>query len=180
MITLDSPMSRRMQRHFFSLDTFRQRVANLDALPQFALLGVIAGLITGAVILLLRQAIEIPLRYWLPGNDPENFEQLTPLTQFLAPLLGTLLLGLIFTYIHRDSRSIGIPHVLERLNSHNGHLSIKNAIAQFFAATISLVSGMSAGREGAAVHLGAASGSVFGRRLGLPNNSIRILVFLCT
>jgi len=165
-----------VSRRTFSLDTFRQRVANLEALPQFAVLGVASGIITGLVILALRQAIEIPLRYWLPDNNPENFEGLSSLTRFLAPLLGTLLIGLIFTYINRESRDVGVPHVLERLNYHQGHLSLKNAAAQFLAATISVVSGQSAGREGPAIHLGAACSSFFGRRLGLPNNSIRILV----
>ena len=165
-----------MSRHIFSLDTFRHRVAHLEALPQFALLGVVAGILTGLVILALRQAIEIPLRYWLPDNDPENFESLSTLSRFLAPLLGTLLIGLIFTYINRESRDVGVPHVLERLNYHQGHLSLKNAAAQFLAAVISVVSGQSAGREGPAIHLGAAFSSFLGRSLGLPNNSIRVLV----
>jgi len=165
-----------VNRRSFSLDTFRNRVANLEALPQFALLGVVSGILTGLVILALRQAIEIPLRYWLPDNDPENFESLSTLSRFLAPLLGALLIGLIFTYINRESRDVGVPHVLERLNYHQGHLSLKNAASQFLAAVISVVSGMSAGREGPAIHMGAACSSFFGRRLGLPNNSIRILV----
>lgn len=165
-----------MSRRHFSLDTFRHRVANLEALPQFALLGIVSGIISGLVILALRQAIEIPLRWWLPDNDPENFESLSKLAQFLAPLLGTLLIGLIFTYINREYRDVGVPHILERLNRHQGHLSLKNAAAQFLAAVISVVSGQSAGREGPAIHLGAAFSSFFGRRLKLPNNSIRILV----
>lgn len=165
-----------MSRRYFSLDTFRHRVANLEALPQFALLGIVSGIISGLVILALRQAIEIPLRYWLPDNDPENFESLSKMAQFLAPLLGTLLIGLIFTYINREYRDVGVPHILERLNRHQGHLSLKNAGAQFLAAVISVVSGQSAGREGPAIHLGAAFSSFFGRRLKLPNNSIRILV----
>lgn len=158
------------------MNTFRNRVANLDALPQFALLGVVSGILTGLVILTLRQAIEIPLRYWLPDSDPENFEDLSTLSRFLAPLLGTLLIGLIFTFIKPEFRDVGVPHVLERLNYHQGHFSLKNAASQFIAAIISLVSGQSAGREGPAIHLGAAFSSLFGRRLGLPNNSIRILV----
>ena len=40
---------------------FRQRLASIDAVPQFALLGVIAGIVTGALILLFRSLIEWPL-----------------------------------------------------------------------------------------------------------------------
>jgi CIC family chloride channel protein len=165
-----------MSRRRFSLDNFRHRVANLEALPQFALLGILSGIISGLVILALRQAIEIPLRYWLPNNNPENFEGLSTLSQFLAPLLGTLLIGIIFTLLKKEYRDVGVPHVLERLNYHQGHLSLKNAGAQFLAAVTSLLSGQSAGREGPAIHLGAAFSSFFGRRLKLPNNSIRVLV----
>lgn len=35
--------------------------------------------------------------------------------------------------------------------------------------------GHSVGREGPAIHLGAASGSLAGRYLGLPNNGLRVL-----
>lgn len=159
-----------------SLENFRDRLANLDALPQFALLGVLSGIVTGVMILIFRMAIEIPLRFWLPDNDPENFEALEPYLRFIAPVTGGLVVGLVFSYLSKDAQKVGVIRVLERLNFHEGHLKLRNVGTQFLMGVVSLVSGQSAGREGPAVHIGAACNSYLGRRFRLPNNSIRVLV----
>ncbi|MEE9255031.1 MAG: chloride channel protein, partial [Pseudomonadales bacterium] len=57
-----------------------------------------------------------------------------------------------------------------------GHLPARNALVQFFGGALALISGHSSGREGPAIHLGAASSSLLGQALELPNNSIRTLV----
>ncbi len=165
-----------MQRTDFTLEHFRHRLAHLDALPQFAVLGILSGVITGGIIILFRLAIEIPLRFWLSENDPENFEALHPLLHFITPVIGVSLIALFYRCLSDETRSVGIGKVLERFNFHEGHLTLKGAAAQFIFGVISLVSGQSAGREGPAVHLGAACNSYLGQRFHLPNNSIRILV----
>lgn len=161
------------------LNNFRTRLAAIDALPQLAVLGLLSGLLAGAVIILFRLAIEHAQSSFLPGGDTENYEALSASMRFLLPTAGGLAIGLIFHSAQKlggGNVQVGIVHVMERLAYHQGHLPLRNFILQFVGATISLVSGHSVGREGPGVHLGAASSSLLGQWLRLPNNSIRTLV----
>lgn len=158
------------------LSGFRNRLARADAQPQFALLGLVSGLLTGVVICIFRYALETPLSEFLPGGDHENFEDLPRETRFLLPVLGAAVLGVWFGRMKEFRRRVGIIHVLERLNYHQAHIGLRSALVQFFGALIALISGQSVGREGPAVHLGAATGSLVGQWLRLPNNSVRTLV----
>jgi len=76
----------------------------------------------------------------------------------------------------KAERQCGVGHVIERYQQHQAHLPASNAIVQFVAGTLAAVSGHSVGREGPAVHLGATCSSLLGQKLGLPNNSLRIMV----
>ncbi|MAZ05058.1 chloride channel protein [uncultured Marinobacter sp.] len=158
------------------IPVFRRRLSGVDALPQLAVLGLLSGLITGGVILVFRLAIEWPLERFLPGEGPESFENLDLLTRGLLPLAGALSLGFLFHRLAIHDRKVGVVHVMERLNYHQGYISIRSAIVQFISGVATVVSGQSAGREGPAVHLGAAFSSLMGQWMRLPNNSIRTLV----
>ncbi|MBV1905850.1 MAG: chloride channel protein [Pseudomonadales bacterium] len=158
-----------------SLDFFRAQLASVDALPQLAVLALITGCVTGLVILLFRITIELTLDQFLPGHN-ENFEGLSKQLQFFLPLFGASILGLLLTFMPAQDTRAGIVHVLERLGGHQGHLPLKNALVQFLAGAFALITGQSAGREGPAIHLGAAASSLLGQFFKLPNNSIRTLV----
>ncbi|HAP53266.1 MAG TPA: chloride channel protein, partial [Marinobacter adhaerens] len=158
------------------IPVFRRRLSGVDALPQLAVLGLLSGLITGGVILVFRLAIEWPLEHFLPGDGSESFEQLDLITRGLLPLAGALGLGLLMHRLATHDRKVGIVHVMERLNYHQGYISMRSAIVQFISGVATVVSGQSAGREGPAVHLGAAFSSLMGQWMRLPNNSIRTLV----
>ena len=158
------------------LEKLRLKLAEVDALPQLALLGVCSGFVAGGVILLFRLVIETAQTGFLPSANPENYEALPMLWHFTLPVLGGLCIGILFQLMPKDSVQIGVVHVLERLFYHQGHLPLKNFLLQFIGAAISIVSGQSVGREGPGIHLGAASSSFVGQVLRLPNNSMRILV----
>lgn len=159
-----------------SLEHFRQRLSHFDALPQLVILGIVAGLCTGLVILLFRLAIELPQHWLLPSGISEDFESLAPWQRFCFPVAGSLILVTLLLAIPRTSRMVGIPHLLERLNYHQGRLSAANLITQFVGATVALGSGHSVGREGPAVYLGGSCGSLIAQWLNLPNNTLRILI----
>jgi len=149
---------------------------NFEGLPLLAALGLICGLISGGVIILFRLSMETAAQNWLPEGNLEGFESLSGIERLLLCVLGGLAVGLILHVLRLKHRRVGVVHVLERLDYHQGHLPIKNAIVQFITAGISLLSGHSVGREGPSVHLGATSGSSLGRVLSVPNNGVRILV----
>jgi CIC family chloride channel protein len=159
----------------YSIRSFRRSLASFDAVPQFAILGIISGVVTGVVILAFRTLIEIPLAMFL-NNDFDNFEALPRIFYFIVPAAGAVCLAILLTLIKKEHRSVGPVHVLERLARYQGHLPWQNAVTQFCAGIIALASGQSGGREGPAIHLGAAGSSLLGQSLSLPNNSIRILV----
>src|SRR5690606_16869864 len=158
------------------IPVFRRKLSGVDALPQLAVLGLLSGIVTGGVILLFRLAIEWPLEHFLPGQGSESFEELDLLTRGLLPLAGALGLGLFLHKLGLHDRKVGIVHIMERLNYHQGYISFRSAMVQFVSGVTTVITGQSAGREGPAVHLGAAFSSLLGQWMRLPNNSIRTLV----
>ncbi len=174
-----------LNKLFTSLNTGYQRfieaqqvrlASNIEGLPQLAILGLICGVLSGGMIILFRLVIESNLLGLMPDQNPESFESLSGHVRFLLCVIGGFVVGIVLHLLKAKSRDVGVVHVIERLDYHQGHLPIRNAIVQFFTGAISLISGQSVGREGPSVHLGAAAGSNLGRLLSIPNNGVRILV----
>ncbi|MDP6183520.1 MAG: chloride channel protein [Gammaproteobacteria bacterium] len=159
-----------------AFERFRLRLASSQAGVALSVLGLIAGVLAGGVIVLFRMLIESMQGTFIPFGDVENYEALALVFRFGLPFAGAVVIGLWFQWLYRGTRRVGVVHVLERLQYHEGHLPFKNLATQFLAGAISLVCGHSVGREAPSIHLGAATASLFGQYFGLPNNSIRILV----
>lgn len=167
------PLSHRINN---SLDEFRLQTAKPDALIQSSLLGLLVGLLTGGILVVFILIIDYSLSFWLPDNIAENFEALPATSRLLAPIIGAILLALLFKLVAKDDSAVGVVNVIERLRYHQGYLRFRSFILQFIGASIALVSGQSMGREGPAIHLGAYVGSALSQSLGLPNNAVRTLV----
>lgn len=158
------------------LDRQRLRLAHPDALLPLALLGSITGMLAGAVIVAFRLAVEGTQSAFLPGSVAENYEMLPIWMRLLLPTLGGVGIGWIFFRFSKGLYVLGVARVMERMSYHQGHLTVRGFFLQFAGAAIAIISGHSVGREGPHVYLGAASGSLLGQMLRLPNNVIRTLV----
>jgi chloride channel protein, CIC family len=139
-------------------------------------LGLFSGVIVGLIVISFRLLIEFAQSSFLPGADPERYELLEWSERLMLPVFGGLIMALVFAIASRAPIRLGVIHVMERLAYHEGHLPLKSALMQFFGGAIAIISGHSVGREGPSIHLGAASASLMGQWLKLPNNSIRTLV----
>lgn len=158
------------------LDRLRLRLSQPEALLQLALMGLLSGLLAGAVVVLFRLVVEGAQAGLLPHGIAENYEQLAVWQRVLFPLLGALLVALVFQRFARGDFAMGIPRLLERMAYHQGYFSLRSLLLQFFGSATAIISGHSVGREGPHIFLGAATASLLGQRLALPNNSIRTLV----
>ena len=158
------------------LERLRIHLGRPDALLQLALLGLVSGLLAGLVIVAFRLAVEGMQSLMLPGGNAENFEQLELWQRLILPLLGGLAIGWIFLLWGKGNQMLGVARVMERMAYHQGYLNLRGFFLQFVGASIAIFSGHSVGREGPHIFLGAASGSLLGQYLALPNNSIRTLV----
>jgi H+/Cl- antiporter ClcA len=142
---------------------------------SLALLATLVGLTSAGLITLFRLAYEMPLEHWLPNGSPEGFESLSSQARIVLLFSSPALLILIFSRLQPPQRKIGVAHVLQRIEQHQGYLPKTNLIAQFFGAIIALIGGHSVGREGPAVHIGAGSASQLGQLLKTPHHRLRIL-----
>ncbi|MBF7053661.1 chloride channel protein [Halomonas sp. KAO] len=158
------------------LERFRHQLANVDALPQLCVLGVVAGVLTGVLMVGFRSLLELGGLWLFPADSPEAFEPIPPVLRSLMPLGAALLIGLWMWSIPPAGRQVGVVHVIDRLTYHQGRFPLRNWLTQWVVGLISVLGGLSAGREGPAIHLGAAASSGLGQRLRLPHNSLRVLV----
>ena len=166
----------RFSRSDFTLDSFRRQLANVDALPQLCVLGLVSGLITGALMVIFRLLLSAGGLLLMPDGDPEAFEGLSPWVRAGLPFLAVMLIGVFLYRQKAAARKLGVGHVIERLTYHQGRFPLRNWLNQWWVGVIAVLGGLSAGREGPAIHLGAAASSGLGQRMRLPNNSLRVLV----
>ncbi|AEY00562.1 chloride transporter ClC family protein [Oceanimonas sp. GK1] len=133
--------------------------------------GIIASLVMMSFLLLLNATLDA-----LNGKNLEDFEALSWHWRLGLPLLGSVLLILLYRLTPPACQSVGLAYVLERLQFGQGRLPAANIGFQFVAALIALGSGHSVGREGPAVHLGAGIASQIGQLSGRPPSQLRLLL----
>lgn len=155
------------------LNSIRKQLALPKTSWQICLLAIIGGFASALLVVLFTLTIEEIQQLYLVKRD--NYNTLDEISRFDLPIVGSLII-LLFAWLtgYKYLRA-GIPFALYRLKVAHGVIPLKNTLNQFFGGAVALASGFSVGREGPAVHLGAACSSYLGSLLKLPHNSIRTL-----
>jgi len=156
-----------------SIAAIRKHLALPKTSWQICLLAMLGGAAAAFLVILFTLTIEEIQQLYLIKRD--NYNTLDGVSRFDLPIIGALII-LLFAWVtgYKYLRT-GIPFVLHRLKVAHGIIPLKNTLNQFFGSAVALASGFSVGREGPAVHLGAAASSYIGSALNLPYNSIRTL-----
>lgn len=158
------------------LNKYRRHLTNYNSVLAYSLLGIVGGIASGLIVLAFELAIRELARTWGVGGGGEDFEALPRWAVFALPAGGATILGIAYALLKPEDRETGVVHVISRMHSHYGALPWRNALVQFLGGAFALGTGQSGGREGPGVHLGGAINSLLGQRLGLPNNSLRVLI----
>tara|TARA_R110000744_G_scaffold86732_5_gene169609 strand:- start:3585 stop:5273 length:1689 start_codon:yes stop_codon:yes gene_type:complete len=156
-----------------TITQLKKRLALPQTSWQLCLLAAIGGFASAMLVVLFIFTIEGVQSFFLSEKD--DYSSLTPLSRFQLPIIGAIVI-LFFAWLtgYKYIRS-GIPFVLHRLKIANGVMPFRNTVNQFMGSAVALIAGFSVGREGPAVHLGAACTSYIGNKLNLPYNAIRSL-----
>ncbi len=157
------------------IETEKLRLSTGRAPVVMAVLGMLTGLVAGAVVIAFRLLYESGQLALLPGGL-EDFEGLPGWQRVVLAVAGAGIIGLYMQHFARRDPRTGIGFVIERTAYHEAMLPLRNAIHQFITGSLAIASGQSVGREGPSVHMGATAGSQLGQWLGLPHNSLRTLV----
>ncbi|SEK96886.1 H+/Cl-antiporter ClcA [Colwellia chukchiensis] len=155
------------------LNPLKKRLALPQTSWQLCILAAIGGFASAMLVVLFVFTIEGIQLLFLHEND--DYSSLSALSRLLLPIIAAVLI-IFFAWLtgYQYIRS-GIPFVLHRLKIANGVLPLRNTLNQFIGSTVALAAGFSVGREGPAVHLGAACSSYLGNKFKLPYNAMRSL-----
>ncbi|RCU51616.1 chloride channel protein [Corallincola holothuriorum] len=136
-------------------------------------MGLVGGISAATLILIFRFLVEFCQHAILGPN--KDFTTLPGWANFILPLSGAALILILALTMGVKYYRLGIPFVIYRVKFHHGLIPLRNTINQFLGAALSLICGFSVGREGPAVHMGAAGSAMIGHYLRLPYNATRIM-----
>ncbi|WP_417438349.1 chloride channel protein [Idiomarina sp.] len=155
----------------------RQQLRKQLAMPSttiaICLMGLAGGILAALMIAGFRLAIEQGA--YLVGNDSYWQQPLPTTYRFLLPIIAAAIVYVLFRLSGSKHVRMGIPYVIHRMKQHYGMLPWRSTVNQFFGGIIALVAGFSVGREGPAVHLGAAAATWLGFHFDAPKNAVRTL-----
>jgi CIC family chloride channel protein len=125
-------------------------------------IGAVVGLVVVAFIVLTGR---LAVRMYPPGGAAWR--------RVLVPTLGSLISGFLLYRYFPYARGSGIPQTKYALFVEEGRIQLRTVIGKFVCCCTALASGVSLGREGPSVQIGAGIASVISRRLGLSRTLVK-------
>lgn len=156
-----------------SIAAMRKHLALPKTSWQICLLAILGGCASALLVVLFTLTIEEIQQFYL--SKRQHYNSLNALSRFDLPIVGAIVILIIAWLTGYKYLRTGIPFVLHRLKVAHGVIPFKNTLNQFWGSAVALASGFSVGKEGPAVHLGAACSSYLASVLKLPYNSVRTL-----
>jgi len=142
------------------------------------ILSIFIGILGAYVAILLRHTVHFAQDLFLT-SDRSSVDILYSLPwwqRLLMPAFGGLLVGVITSKFAGEVQGSGIPQVMEAVSLKGGMIRFRVFLAKIVAASITIGSGGSAGREGPIVQIGSAIASQVGQILKVPVRQMRTFV----
>ncbi|NHJ05655.1 MAG: CBS domain-containing protein [Candidatus Heimdallarchaeota archaeon] len=110
------------------------------------------------------------------GLMGDNFGNWKFLAIIITPLIASLITSPIIWRFNPESSGSGIPYVMESIVLHDGYMRKRTPFIKMITSAISSGGGLSVGREGPIIQIGAGFSSGIARLVGLHGRSMRIVV----
>src|SRR5271166_2584593 len=159
MNSATTPTNSKLQKW---IDQLRQS-DNKMALILSLVIGALVGLVVVAFILLTGR---LAARMYPAGGG-------AAWRRVLVPTLGSLVTGFLLFRYFPFARGSGIPQTKYALFVEEGRISLRTVVGKFVCCCTALASGVSLGREGPSVQVGAGIASVISRRLGVSRSLVK-------
>ncbi|MCK5445800.1 MAG: chloride channel protein, partial [Rhodospirillaceae bacterium] len=167
-------------RPYYSMLRFlvsARRIVKNDQLI-LAVLALVVGVLAGVVVIGFREGIAF-FQNAFYGTSSERLYQFVQTLQWWQvlwpPVVGGLIVGILVRIGLPEERPQGVADVIEASALKGGRMSLTTGLRAALINAISIGAGASVGREGPAVHLGAALAASISKRLHLTRSLSRTL-----
>jgi len=134
-------------------------------------LGAIIGAITAVGAVLFSKGLT-EAEHWTEGLQGDLSLWMLP----VIPMIGALLTGILVYRYASEAGGHGVPQVLDAIVRKGGKIPAKIGLVKVIASVCTVGTGGSAGAEGPIVQIGAVTGSVVARRIGVNRQHVGTLV----
>jgi chloride channel protein, CIC family len=136
----------------------------------FLLLAILIGIFSGLAVVCFRVAIEWGRLILLgPALEP-SFPRVV-----LVPALAGLLVAAAVVLIVPTARGSGVHQTKAAVYISNGYIPFRTVVAKFLTCALAIGGGHSLGPEDPSLQIGAGLASLFGRRLQLSRDKLRLI-----